>query len=343
MIAFTIKKAGKLVHKNFEPGDCSQTGCPIGKTEKVFCKKFNEERRRGIVVKKDYELYLCTNEEINSSRIFGNKAETIMEFAPQMLQIKDNIAHESKIVIDRLTHNLKKYSAHCIQASENILDPFANTSGTKGQIDSIRKNINNSFDKTCRSFLKIIKNNKLIQAELSVYDRFSKNELNKNIDKNNHSVHKLIRSTLSAFWDSFMENSVKIELAECRKEIFVDYETFTVALVHIIDNCTKYVCPHNALKISFSDVSKTQLKITFNMLSLRINEDEEAKIFSQGYSGDLSKELGLNGSGTGMHVVKTFVELNNGGITLKINRAKTMKYNGVDYEDNTFEIIIPTE
>ncbi len=343
MIAFTIKKGGKVVYKNFDSGVCSQEGCPIGKTEKVFCSKFNEERRRGIVTKKDYELYLCTNEAIDSSKTFHNKAETIMEFAPHILQIKDNISHESKIVLDRLTHNLKKYSAHCIQASENILDPFANTSGTKGQIDSIRKNINNSFDKTCQSFLKIIKNNKLIQAELSVYDRLSKKELNNNIDKSHHSIHKLIRSTLSAFWDSFMENNVKIELSECRKEIFVDYETFTVALVHIIDNCTKYVCPHNTLKISFTDVSRTQLKITFNMLSLKIYEHEEAKIFAQGYSGDLSKELELNGSGTGMHIVKTFIEMNNGVISLKVNRDKTMKYNGIDYQENTFEIVIPTE
>jgi signal transduction histidine kinase len=136
---------------------------------------------------------------------------------------------------------------------------------------------------------------------------------------------------------------VNIELAECRREIFVDYETFTVALVHIIDNCTKYICPHNTLKISFSDVSKTQLKISFNMLSLRIYKHEESKIFLLGYSGDLSKELELNGSGTGMHIVKTFIELNNGVIVCKINRAKTMKFNGVDYDDNTFEVIVPTE
>jgi signal transduction histidine kinase len=343
MIAFSLKKAGKLFYKTFEQGDCSFANCPLGKTEKIYCKKFNEERRRGIVIKKDYELYMCTNEEIDSSKIFKNKAEAVLEFAPLMLQIKDNLAHDNKVVIDRLTHNLKKYSAHCIQASENILDPYANTSGTKGQIESIKKNINNSIEKTTQSFLKIIKNNKLIQAELSVYDRLSKKELNKNIDKSHHSVHKLIRATLSAFWDSFMENNVKIELSECRKEIFIDYETFTVALVHITDNCTKYICPHNTLKITFSDVSKTQLKISFSMLSLRINEHEETKIFQLGYSGELSKELELNGSGTGMHIVKTFIELNNGVINCKINRAKTMKFNGVDYDDNTFEIIVPTE
>ena len=79
------------------------------------------------------------------------------------------------------------------------------------------------------------------------------------------------------------------------------------------------------------------------MLSLRIYEYELDQLFNEGFSGELSCYLGLKGSGTGMYIIKNFVELNGGVLNLKTdtNRSKNMKYNGIEYEENIFEIILP--
>ena len=153
----------------------------------------------------------------------------------------------------------------------------------------------------------------------------------------------MIKATISAFWDSFLENSVEIEINNCYDEVLVDYETVTVALVHIIENCTKYICPHSILKIEFQNLEKNRLKIIFSMLSLKILEEEKNEIFKEGKSGENSCKYELNGSGTGLFLVKKFIELNEGEIILRINTntSKNMNYNGIEYQENHFEIILP--
>lgn len=339
---FIIKENGKILAKNIEPNDCCLDNLNHNQTEKYFCDKLKEFRRRGVLKKNDIEVYLCTNEAVDSTRIWKSKAALIVEFAETFREVKEELSKDFITTTDRLTHNLKKYNAHCIQASENILDPYSNSSGTKSQIDTIKSNLTQNVNKSSTSLLKIIKNNKLIQAELSVYDRLYKRN-NDKLEKLSHSIHRLIKATLSAFWDSFMENNVVIEIDNCYEEVIVDYETITVALVHLIDNCAKYTCPHTTLNVTFNKVNTDELKITFKMLSLKINDYEITELFNEGYSGELSCSLGLNGSGTGMYIIKTFIELNGGRVNLisDNNPSKNMKYNGIDYEENIFEITLP--
>lgn len=339
---FIIKEKGKVLVKNIELNDCCLDNLIPNQTEKYFCYKKKEFRRRGVFKKGDIEVLLCINEAVDSTRIWKSKAILLYDFIEPFKDLKIELSKDFITITDRLTHNLKKYNAHCIQASENILDPYSNSSGTKSQIDTIKSNLTQNVSKSSSSLLKIIKNNKLIQAELSVYDRLYKFN-NEKLEKLSHSIHRLIKATLSAFWDSFIENNVIVEIENCYDEVNVDYETITVALVHLIDNCSKYTCPHSTLYITFSKLNSKQLIITLKMLSLRIYEYELDQLFNEGFSGELSCYLGLKGSGTGMYIIKNFVELNGGVLNLKTdtNRSKNMKYNGIEYEENIFEIILP--
>lgn len=339
---FIIKENGKILVKNIEPNNCCLDNLKPDQTEKYFCPKHKEFKRRGVFKDGKIEVYLCTNEAVDSTRVWKSKAILLRDFSETFKDIKEELSKDFITTTDRLTHNLKKYNAHCIQASENILDPYSNSSGTKSQIDTIKNNLIQNVNKSSTSLLKIIKNNKLIQAELSVYDRLYKKN-NEKLEKLSHSIHRLIKATLSAFWDSFIENNVIIEIENCYEEVNVDYETITVALVHLIDNCTKYTCPHSNLHITFTKSYSNQLKIIFKMLSLRIYDYELKDIFKEGYSGELSCSLSLNGSGTGMFIIKNFIELNGGILKLNTNTnlSKNMKYNGIDYEENIFEITLP--
>lgn len=339
---FIIKRNNKIIAKNINQKDCCLVDIKFQNTEKFFCVVCSKTCRRGVFKEGSVEIILILYESIDSSKLWRKQAQLLVDFSPVFQDVKNELESEFIITTDRLTHNLKKYNAHCVQASENILDPYSNSSGTKAQIDAIKNNLIQNVTKSSTSLLKIIKNNKLIQAELSVYDRLYKNN-NSKLEKLNHSIHRLIKATISAFWDSFLENSVEIEICNCYDEVFVDYETITVALVHIIENCTKYTCPHSSLKIEFFNLENNRLKIIFSMLSLKIIEEEKDEIFKEGISGENSCKHELKGSGIGLFLVKKFVELNEGEIILRINTnlSKNMKYNGIEYEENHFEIILP--
>lgn len=339
---FIIKEYNKIIAKNINQINCCLSDLKFENTEKFFCKECLKTSRRGLLKVGVLEIILISFENVDSSKLWKKKVQLLVDFAPVFQDLKKELTEEFITTTDRLTHNLKKYNAHCVQASENILDPYTNSSGTKAQIDTIKHNLTQNVSKSSSSLLKIIKNNKLIQAELSVYDRLYKNNSNK-LEKLHHSIHRLVKATISAFWDSFLENSVEIEIDNCYEEVHVDYETITVALVHIIENCSKYSCPHSILKIGFQDVENNKLKIIFKMLSLKILEEEKEDIFMEGISGENSCKNELNGSGTGLFLVKKFIELNEGEIVLKINTntSKNMNYNGIEYQENHFEIILP--
>ena len=339
---YIIKQAGKIIAKNLSSKDTRFDDLELGKTQKYLDVSSNKFRRKGYLKVDDTEIFLCVDEAVDSTRIWKTKAEAILSFVEIFKNIQRDNFRDFTTTTDRLTHNLKKYNAHCIQASENILDPYGNTSGTKAQIDTIKSNITQDITKSSMSMFKIIKNNKLIQAELSVYDRLYKKTNEKPI-RQLHSIHKLIRATLSAFWDSFLEKHINIEIENCYDEVYVDYETMTVVLVHLIENCSKYVCPKTTLNITFKREEYNTLKTTFQMLSLKIEESEKDEIYKEGYSGRLSCDLSLNGSGTGLYIIKEFINLNRGTFKVIINNnpSKAIVYEDIQYEENIFEICLP--
>jgi light-regulated signal transduction histidine kinase (bacteriophytochrome) len=339
---FLIKENNKIIAKNINQIDCCLIDIQYNITEKFYCNVCSKKSRRGAVKEGLIEIIFISYDNIDSTKLWRKQVKFLFDFVPVFQGFKNELEAEFIASTDRLTHNLKKYNAHCVQASENILDPYSNSSGTKAQIDTIKNNLVQNVTKSSISLLKIIKNNKLIQAELSVYDRLYKNN-NGKLEKLNHSIHRLIKATISAFWDSFLENSIEIKINNCYDEVFVDYETITVALVHIIENCTKYICPHSILKIDFNDLEKNRLKIIFSMLSVKILEEEKEEIFKEGISGENSCKYELKGNGVGLFLVKKFIELNDGQIILRINTnvSKNMSYNGIEYEENHFEIILP--
>lgn len=339
---YILKEKGVVVVKNVDHGKCCCDEVKSNATEKTLCPIYNEQRRRGIIVKDEIELYFCTNKDIDSSKLWKKSAQMLIEFLDTYKEIRNELTKEFIKTTDRLTHNLKKYNAHCVQAAENILDPYSTSSGTRGQIETIKQTISQDLIKSSQSFLRIIKNNKLIQAELSVYDRLYKTSKG-GLQKISHSIHRLLRATLSAFWQSFLETNITIELQNCYEEIFVDYETITVAFVHLIDNCTKYVLPYSTINITIERQGYNRLKVSFRMLSLSIREHEKELIFNEGYSGELACEKSLNGSGIGMYIIKYFIELNDGTIEIRnnTNPSKNMTYDGIDYQENIIEVVLP--
>ncbi len=247
-----------------------------------------------------FSICLCCDEAPDSKRVWKNNVSRFLELIPSILAAKKQANSEAAQGIDRLLHNLKKFNAHCIQISDFFLDSYQSRSNNNNQIDAVKRIVLNNPDKAAAEFLKMIKNIRLTQAEISVFDRLYKSD-SISLRPAIHQAHRIVNSVYRLFADSFAEARVRISLSESFHEVFVDYETFTVALTHLIDNMAKYIMPHSDGRIYFED-HENRVKIVFAMTSLQIKEDELEDIFKENYSGYFSTQMGLKGDGIGMFI-----------------------------------------
>jgi signal transduction histidine kinase len=186
----------------------------------------------------------------------------------------------------------------------------------------------------------LIKNVNLIKAEFDVYDMLSVK--NPTLEFFTHNPHKLTLLVLSPFWLELIEKGIKINISECKGEVYVDYRSVSVALSHIFENTSKYICRNTTLNINYVE-NNGFIIINFEMISLKIKPEEKDKIFEDNYSGDYAKSTTLAGSGLGMSIVKKLTELNRGEIIVEIDTDEKLreKVMGIPYEKNIFKIKLP--
>jgi signal transduction histidine kinase len=115
----------------------------------------------------------------------------------------------------------------------------------------------------------------------------------------------------------------------------------TAALVHIIDNAAKYICPDTQLNIEFHD-SPNYVDLTFNMTSLKITDDDFENIHIEGYSGELPRQLEIAGDGIGMSVIPTLLKLNSATLKIfrNVDQSKSKLLDSIEYENNIINVRI---
>lgn len=180
-----------------------------------------------------------------------------------------------------------------------------------------------------------------MKVELSVFRKLY--DPNPRIDLRSHSAHRVLMNVLYIFFPDFTDKSIYVEVAACPKRIRADYESATVALVHLVENATKYAMPNNKIYIDFKE-SNGRLSMILNMISLKISDLDMKSIFDEGMSGELAKKLDLAGDGIGMFLVKRLLELNGAHIEIfrNVDPKLAQKHMGVPFENNIFEVSFPS-
>ncbi|MBT1696075.1 hypothetical protein KK083_04250 [Fulvivirgaceae bacterium PWU4] len=338
---YIIKKLTEQIFSNIPfKESCIESCSSINQSKVVDCPTFNEKRRCGVYHKGGLEIYLCSRENIKSKRLFSDSIEIITNFAIEIDGSKKIIQQQSFKQVERLIHNLKTYNAHCIQLVELMLDPSIARKHINEQISSIEAHILENPRRAAKSLINLLKNSKLIQSEISIYDSLFKSDTS-NFRIGNHQIHRLLKGVLMIFFEDFQEKNIRINLQDSSLEIAVDYPTFICALIHFFDNATKYVFPESSVDISFADAG-SKICVHIEMISLRINQDEKDKILEEGQSGFFAKKLNLNGKGIGMFVIATFFELNNSKLIInpKVKSSTREKF-GIPYDINEFILELP--
>lgn len=306
-----------------------------------FCCVNNTNKRIDFRKTKKGITLICSN-EIKTTKLFKQMAEFINYAIPWIEGIKNHIkpfiSEEEKKQTRRLLHNIKSQNAHNIQEIYNFAPQEKLSLEFNDQVSFIQGLILKHPTDASKLFIRMMKNNNAIAAEISVFDKLH-NE-NPKIEYTYHQVKKVFLLVYQTFAQDFREKFVFLNINEDNTKVKVDFESFRVALYHIIENALKYTKPHSNIEISFENDTK-YFNLIMSMISVKIEEDEIERIYDEDYTGINTKSLNKTGSGIGMYLVKKLLSMNNSEISIIPQyKVDSCNYEGISYCRNIFMIKI---
>ena len=341
-IIFEIKdEDGKILYSNLPYNYIYNTTDLLNRIKTGICSITGKQLRHGIIKSNGNFIYIASY-NVPTNKMLKPYFEAIEFFIPNL----NNITTSSKEIVKqdfrRFKHNLITQHTMMLQELEKSFSLDTNERGINNQIEFIQRLLIENPRQSAISILKLIKNVNLMKAEFDVYDMLSIK--NPSLEFFTHNPHKLTLLVLNPFWLELIEKGIKINISECKGEVYIDYRSISVALSHIFENTSKYICRNTTLYISYTEKNGFII-INFEMISLKIKPEEKEKIFEDSYSGDYAKSTTLAGSGLGMSIVKKLTELNKGEIIVEIDTDEKLreKVMGIPYEKNIFKMKLPVK
>ncbi len=328
---------GKIVFSSLEEDETIKTD-EIRKASTLI----NCNRNRAGRLKRENvgEVIAITSKSdlVASSRQFKLCLEHILD---SMEYLKASVEKQKEINqknMQRLIHNLTTLNAHNIQEIYVVISQDELSNKKQNPRDYIISTIKKSPEDTALALLKIAKNNTAIKTEITVF----KNLMNSNpkLSPAQHGVHKVIMNILYLFFPDFTDKNIIIDLMPSQLDAFFDYASLHVALYHLLDNTTKYACPNQKIQ-SRIEKKNDFVSISFEMISLKIADEEVNSILTEGVSGKFTKALSKAGEGIGMGLIYSIIKLNNGRFFFERKTNTETTIMGVPHQCNVFTIELP--
>lgn len=273
-----------------------------------------------------------------SSKIFKSSVECILN---SLQYLKNSIEEQREVNqknMQRLIHNLTTLNGHNIQEVYAVIPQEELSNRNKGHMEYVASIINDDPKEAALALLRIAKNNAAIRTEITVF----KNLMNHSpkLDPKQHGVHKVVMNILYLFFPDFTDKNILINLTPSTLSAFFDYASLHVALYHLLDNAAKYAAPSQTINSMIEKLGGC-IRITFEMISLKIADDEVDSIFIEGTSGKFPKALGKAGAGVGMGLISSIIKLNDGRFFFERKSGGERTIIGLPYQCNIFAIELP--
>jgi len=332
-----ITKSDNVIVSNI---DKTQVKDIIGYIEKEneLIKYEGIQFRVGKLINDKFIIYGVSSDKkmIRSSRSFKTNLNIIASSCENLAVIKTQVEGQVYKEVNMLIHNLTTLNAHNMQEIFNFI-PQNDLSKVKNTKKLILEKVKENPTDTTLVLMKLLKNNISTKTEFSVFSKLY--EDNPELDFQNMDVKRVLMNTIYNFFIDLTDKKIELDIEEVSYKANFDYESVQVAFFHMIDNTIKYIKSDSQLTIRFDDLIN-QVDIIFDMISLKVNENEKDIIFNNGYSGECARENGKSGKGIGMARVKQILELNNGSIELSKSLPLDKDSN---YSNNIFKISIKKE
>ncbi|EGR3413430.1 sensor histidine kinase [Vibrio parahaemolyticus] len=273
-----------------------------------------------------------------SRRVFEKHLLMLVETIEPIKTLSEQANKELRLSTHRLIHNLTSINAHNIQEIYGQFPQDLISGSGKKNINLISDMLIQKPKPVAKTILRLAKNNAAMKAEFAVFKRLY--DKNLEVSMNYHKVHRVLMNILYTFFPDFTQKRVNVVVHDSNELAYMDYDTFHVAMFHMLDNAAKYTKNDSQFDI-FITKGGDYTNIAFEMDSILIEDNEIEHIYQEGYSGKSAHLLFKSGQGIGMARVREMLDLNQG----KINIVKNGPIESVDtlgleinYQRNIFNL-----
>ncbi len=305
----------------------------------VVCCYDGIKKRLGYTKNNTGILYACSSKS-KTTKIFKSEFEALVlgmkTFIDLSAEIREYTRKDESKRLNRVIHNLKSINTHSMQELYMLIpQEELIKNNTRDKLQIVEEIIRKNSTQAAKTFFRIAKFNLSVKAEFSIYEKLLQGDIE--LDKRRHNIRDVIMVVLYMFFCDFNEMKIHVAVEDFHEKVNIDFESFQVAIYHIIENMSKYTAPKTNAEIKFR-IEKGVQYVVFEMTSLYLNHGEEDDIFKEGYSGELAKKISKQGKGIGMYRAKKLIELNGGTIIFEPGEKVEKIIDGISYARNKIEI-----
>lgn len=271
------------------------------------------------------------DEKVSTSKIAKRTLDTYSE----LILVLKAINNEQKVQYSIFSHNLITTHSRLQDEIESIVpeNKLARATNYREQIEFVKESVVSDINDVSESIFEIAKRIIDLQAQITGFKVLS-GEIKPDIYPQN--IKKVLQNIIYPYYDDFKKREIDIKLWIKEEDamlsfISLDYKLFNIALHHFLNNAVKYGLPKSYIKILYDPKNKC---VSFDMMSLKIDENEKDNLFKLNISGKNAQ--GLAGEGIGMYMIKKSMDLLNARLEIDIGSRNEVTFQDRIYNRNIF-------
>lgn len=251
----------------------------------------------------------------------------------------NQMAYELKINKQREREVEKSKDELIVNVSHDLRTPLTSIMGYTKLIRE-KYTIDQEFDK----YLGIV-DNKLSRFNTLINDLFEYSKLSSNVVELNKEVvqfNELIRQVMEELMPLGLQNDVELKFSSTsNNELSIEADPSMLARVfeNVISNAIKYSSKPGLVEVNTYREGMKATCCVCNKGS-KLSNEESSKIFNRFYRTDIARNSETGGSGLGLSIAKSIVELHNGQIWAECNEGDVCIFVSLDVpssvSDSTF-------
>lgn len=241
----------------------------------------------------------------------------------------NQMACELKINKQRKREVEKSKDELIVNVSHDLRTPLTSI---MGYTKLIREKYN--IDKEFEKYLGIV-DNKLSRFNTLINDLFEYSKLNSNVvelNKEKVLFNELIRQVLEELMPLGLQNSVELKFSSTsNNELSIEADPSMLARVfeNVISNAIKYSSKPGIVEVKTYKEEVKAICCVCNTGS-NLSNEEGSKIFNRFYRTDVARNSETGGSGLGLSIAKSIVDLLNGQICAECNNGDVCIFVSLD-------------